>query len=76
MPLRLPSAGGRADARAMRYTVILDVRADGSSLGTTEDIIEADSAEEVERLAIEAWRQVRPDRSFHALLVLPAGPRD
>ena len=57
----------------MEWQVILDVRANGSSFGTTEDIIEADSAEQAERQAIEAWRAVRPDRTFHPLLTLRAG---
>lgn len=58
----------------MTYTVILDVRLHGSAYATTEDIIEADSAEAAERQAIMAWRAVRPDRTFHPLLTLPADP--
>lgn len=58
----------------MRYTVILDVRLNGDSFGTTEDQFEADSAEQAEQRAIEAWRAVRPDRTFHPLLTLPADP--
>lgn len=59
----------------MKYTVILDVRANGNAYATTEDIIEADSAEDAERQAIDAWKAVRPDRSFHPLLTLRHGPR-
>jgi hypothetical protein len=58
----------------MWYMVILDVRAHGSAYATTEDIIEADSAEQAERQAIDAWRALRPDRTFHPLLTLAAGP--
>ena len=57
----------------MKYTVILDVRAHGSSYTTTEDIIEATTPQAAEQQAIRAWRAVRPDRTFHPLLTLRAG---
>jgi hypothetical protein len=59
-----------ANASPLRFTVILDVRYGGSSFGTTEDVIEAATAAEAERLAIEQWTAARPDRTYHALLVV------
>lgn len=56
----------------MEYVVILDVVLHGSSVGSTEDVIEAACADDAECIAINAWRQVRPECTFHALFIAEA----
>jgi hypothetical protein len=52
------------------FVVTLEVRRHGSPCGTTEDVIEATSIDEAERLAIAAWTAARPDRTFAPLLTV------
>jgi hypothetical protein len=52
------------------YTVILAIRWRGATVGSTEDVIEAETAAEAIEKAVQAWRVVRPDCLFRALLVL------
>ena len=49
------------------YTVILNVSQNGAAVGSTNDVIEAESADEAERKAIEAWKVARPACSFTPL---------
>jgi hypothetical protein len=50
------------------FRVVLEIRFNGSPCGATDDVIEAPDAETAERAAIEQWKAVRPDRTFHQLL--------
>jgi hypothetical protein len=52
------------------YTVVLAIRWRGATVGSTRDEIEAETADEAIKKAVVAWRAVRPDCSFHPLLVL------
>lgn len=56
----------------MRYVVLLAVVWRGATVGSTEDVIEAGSATEAERAAIDAWQAVRPECSFQPLWTAPA----
>ena len=56
------------------FVVTLEIRYHGSACGTTEDVIEADTAEQAERLAIERWRVKRPDRTYAPLLTVERAP--
>ena len=59
----------------MKWIVILEVRAGGSPCGSTEDVIDALTAEQAETKAIALWRAARPDRTFAPLLTLVAHRR-
>lgn len=53
------------------FVVTLEIRYRGAAVGTTEDVIEAETADEAERIAIERWRAKRPNRAFAPLLTRP-----
>ena len=57
------------------YTVVLDVRYYGSSYGTTEDEIAADSEPQAIDKAIAVWREIWPDHTFHPVFSAPAPGR-
>jgi hypothetical protein len=52
------------------FVVILDASLNGSSFCTTEDVIEAESAERAEAKAIAAWCELEPRLTFRPLLTL------
>jgi hypothetical protein len=52
------------------FTVLLAITMNGSSIGSTEDVIEADTADEAERETVEAWTRVRPECTFGPLLTI------
>jgi hypothetical protein len=52
------------------FTVILAVRWKGATVGSTEDVIEAATADEAIEKAVEAWRALKPCCTFHPMLVL------
>jgi hypothetical protein len=58
-----------------RYKVILDVIYNGASIGSTEDVIDADDAADAEEQAIQSWKAVRPGCTFHPLLTVARFPR-
>ena len=49
------------------FVVILDATLHGSSVMTTEDVIEAASATEAEAKAIEQWKRAEPGFTFRPL---------
>jgi hypothetical protein len=64
----------RRDSLSVRvmqlFTVVLEVRWNGSACGTTEDVIEAETADEAIEKARTQWKRVEPSFSFHPLLVI------
>ena len=50
--------------------VILEERWRGALVGSTEDVFEADCAQEAERIAVHSWMRVKPGRTFEPLLTL------
>jgi hypothetical protein len=52
------------------FKVVLDRHVNNASYGTTEDVVEADSAYEAEEQAIAAWRELDPRFSYRALLTV------
>jgi len=52
------------------FVVILDATLHGSSVMSTNDTIEAPSATDAERMAIEAWKRVYPAYTFRPLVTL------
>lgn len=51
-----------------RFLVVLEVVWRGAVVGSTEDVIEAEDADDAERKAIAAWQARRPGCSFRPLL--------
>ena len=54
----------------LTFTVILAIRWRGATVGSTRDEVVADTAEEAIEKAVEARAVVRPDCTFHPLLVI------
>ena len=52
------------------YTVILEVRLHGSACGSTEDVIEAETADEAIEKAFRQWRRAQPAMTFAPLLTI------
>jgi hypothetical protein len=52
------------------FTVILAIRWRGATVGSTEDVIEAETAAEAIEKAVQAWRALRPDCQFTPLAVV------
>jgi hypothetical protein len=52
------------------YTVVLDITRNGTSIGSTEDVFEAESADDATARIVAAWKALRPDMTPYALLVL------
>ena len=52
------------------YTVILAKLYAGASVGSTEDVFDAASAEQAEALAVAAWEQADPRYNYRPLLTL------
>jgi hypothetical protein len=52
------------------FTVRLQQLMDGQSIGSTEDRIEASSAYEAERIAIEAWTKAGPWLTYAPLVTV------
>jgi hypothetical protein len=50
------------------FTVVLAVVWRGATIGSTEDVIDAEDAADAEAKAIAAWRALRPGCSFRPLL--------
>jgi hypothetical protein len=55
------------------YVVILDATLHGSSVMSTEDTVEAASAEEAEAEAIHQWSQAEPKLRFIPLYTAQVG---
>jgi hypothetical protein len=55
-----------------RFRVCLAVASHRAVVGSTEDVIEGTSAEDAERLALEPWKQARPELDFRRLLTTSA----
>jgi hypothetical protein len=51
-----------------QFVVVLDRALRGASVGSTEDDIEADTAEAAEAIAIASWKTVAPQYTYHALI--------
>jgi hypothetical protein len=54
----------------MKFRVILEMRLHGSACGSTDDVIDAETADEAEQTAIREWKKVRPDLTFAPLLTV------
>jgi hypothetical protein len=54
----------------MQFVVILEVRVHGAPCGSTQDVIEAASADLAVREATRLWRAAMPGRTFAPLLVI------
>jgi hypothetical protein len=54
----------------MKWKVVLDRQVNGSSYGTTSDVVEADSAYEAEETLIAQWREIDPRFSYRAILTI------
>jgi hypothetical protein len=52
------------------FTVVLDITRNGVSIGSTEDVFEAESADDAAAQAVAAWQALRPGVTFHPLLIL------
>lgn len=50
------------------YVVSLQIIESGATVGSTRDAVEAEMAEEAERLAIEAWTAACPGRVYLPLV--------
>jgi len=53
-----------------RFVVMLAVSLHGETVGSTRDEFDAPTADEAERLAIDAWTTARPECTFRPLLTL------
>jgi hypothetical protein len=51
----------------VRFVVALAIVRSGATVGSTRDVIEAPSAVEAERIAIDAWASACPGYSFEPL---------
>ena len=58
-------------ATVSRYTIVLEMRYRGSACGSTNDIIEAVSAQEAIDKAISEWKKVEPGFTFAPLFSAP-----
>ena len=63
--LDFPLAAGATRPRSrddsgVNFTLILEARLNGSVAHTTCDVIDADSCDDAEALAIAAWREAEP----------------
>jgi hypothetical protein len=52
------------------YEVILIARRGPDAVGSTRDVIEADTLDKAVARAVAAWREVEPELDFAALVVL------
>jgi hypothetical protein len=52
------------------FVVTLAAYLRGSSIASTEDVIEADSADEAVAHAIREWQRVEPELTFQPLVVV------
>ncbi len=71
---RVVLSGDEADAAV--HVVHRSSRGPGRRLAvrSTSDVIEADTAYLAEQKAIEAWKALRPDRTFAPLLTVASQP--
>jgi hypothetical protein len=49
------------------FTVILEAQLNGSAVGSTCDVTDADTCEQAEALSIAAWRQADPSCTYDRL---------
>jgi hypothetical protein len=56
------------------YVVILARYFKGSCIGSTRDVVQADTAADAERALIDAWKRVRPECTFRPLLTIEQRP--
>jgi hypothetical protein len=63
-----PTGRGVATIPGVMFTVILQAHLNGSPSHTTRDVIDADSCEAAEAVAIAAWRDADPRFVYSPLL--------
>jgi hypothetical protein len=64
-----------ASREAGMYRVILEMRDErGEVIGSTDDTVDAPSADEAEKLAVNAWEDTLPESTFAPLLVTRVQP--
>ena len=56
----------------MKYRVTLDIVLHGSSIGSTDDVVQATSAREAESKAIAGWKAMEPALTFQPLVTTAA----